>query len=91
MKGRSVLRSSLLRSLLLLVAVLLCRVQANAVGPPLNANTFNQICVQMLPSHGGSAQDGNGGYFIDTNLPFIDANSAFSYTAGQTYTGILYF
>ena len=75
--------------LLLIVgaSLLVCRVQCRSAGPPANeANFRNQVCNDMLPSHGGiSAQNGNGGYTITTNLPRI-SDTEYAYTAGQTYS-----
>ena len=68
-------------------ALMVCRVQCFSSGPPANqANLRNQVCNDMLPSHGGiSAQNGNGGYTISTNVPRIN-DTEYAYTAGQTYT-----
>ena len=64
-------------------------VSSRSAGPPLSTGTFDRICNQMLPSHGGaSAQSGNGGYTITTNIP-RSVSTGYSYTAGQTYTCIL--
>ena len=74
--------------LLLIAAVLVCRrVQCLPGGPPANVPGDRiQVCNDMLPRHGGAtAQNGNGGYTIMTNLPRI-SNTEYAYTAGQTYT-----
>ena len=74
--------------LLVIAAVLVCGVQSRSAGPPANepANR-NQVCNDMMPSHGGAAaQGGNGGYTISTNLPRI-SNTEYAYTADQTYSG----
>ena len=73
--------------LLFIAAVLVCRrVQCLSGGPPADRpGDRDQVCNEMLPGHGGAAQDGNGGYTISTNLPRI-SDTEYAYTAGQTYT-----
>lgn len=66
----------------------MARVQCRSSGPPANEpENMLRVCRQLLPNHGGvAAQPGNGGYFIDTDIP-RSGSTGFSYTAGQTYTG----
>ena len=79
----------MLCSLLVAALLLFCRVHARSSGPPVGEN-FDLVCNQMMPSHSSiAAQSGNGGYLIDTDLPLVSANDGYSYTAGQTYRGIL--
>ena len=72
--------------LLLLLSALILGVQSRPEGPPLSSGTFNLICNQLMPSHGGSAASGNGGYIITTNIS-RSGSTGYGYTAGQTYSG----
>lgn len=75
--------------LLVIAAVLLCRVQSRSRGPPADEPNFrDQVCNDMMPNHGAAAQGGNGGYTISTDLPRI-SGTQYAYTADQTYTGKL--
>ena len=72
--------------LLFIAAVLVYRVQCRTTGPPADepANR-DRVCNDMLPNHSSfTAQGGNGGYTITTDLPQI-SNTEYAYTAGQTY------
>ena len=62
-------------------------VQSRRSGPPLDSipNT-NNVCNQLVPSHSGNAQFGNGGYIITTDIPRF-LTGGYNYTAGQMYTG----
>jgi hypothetical protein len=72
--------------LLLLLSAFILGAQSRPEGPPLSTNTFNGICNQLMPSHGGSARSDNGGYTITTNIP-RSGSTGYGYTAGQTYSG----
>ena len=75
--------------ILLVVLASLYEVQSRSGGPPLSSGTFDLICNQQMPSHGGnSAQSGNGGYVITTDIP-RSGSTGYGYTAGRTYTGKL--
>lgn len=75
--------------LLLILAAGLYEVQTRSGGPPLSAGTFDLICNQQMPSHmSNTAQSGNGGYTITTDIP-RSGSTGYRYTAGQTYTGDL--
>ena len=51
-------------------------------GPPIGGFR-DRICNQLLPSHSGASPgNGNGGYFILSNL----INNGGAYTAGQSYS-----
>ena len=53
-------------------------------GPPTSA------CSTISPdpaSHGAQPQAGNGAYWILTNLSLYTPIGAYSYTAGETYSG----
>ena len=76
--------------LLIIAAVLVCRVQCRSRGPPADepANR-NRVCNDMLPAHPpnnpANPQAGNGGYTISTTLPRV-SDTEYAYTAGQTYS-----
>ena len=57
-----------------------------SAGPPAEVIVCNGISPNPT-RHGASAQSGNGGYVIATNLPLDTGSGVYNYTAGATYDG----
>lgn len=77
----------LLKSLLLVVLVVL-GVLGFPGGPPSQSIVCNDISPDPgQAGHDSTAQNGNGGYVIATDLPLSATSGFYDYEGGVTYTG----
>ena len=77
----------MLRSLLLVLAVLLGSAQCRSSGPPAGEVLVCEQITPGPPGHTADPQFGNGGHAIVTDLPLSAAGDFFEYQANVTYSG----